>query len=89
MSVRFTMRKEMTLGEHRFWQEWARFEVALPKLLRDPKFVGRWVVFVGGVVRKATSTREAAYDFMLERYGRESGAVVCEVVKREPESLRA
>lgn len=63
-------------------QETLRFRESLPSLLEE--HAGKWVVFRDGEVQSLHDTEEAAYRAGLEKFGREGGHVVAQVIEQPP-----
>ena len=71
----------------RVLQETVRFRQALPELLKT--HAGKWVVFKDGEVQSVHASEEEAYREGLERFGREGGHVVAQVVEERPAPITA
>lgn len=68
-------------------QETLRFREALPELLKTHG--GKWVVFRDGEVKSVHESEEEAYQAGLERFGRDGGQVVVQVVEEPPFPITA
>ena len=71
------------------FEEYKRFEAALPSLLGRQDLNGRWVLFRHGAVQEAFDSRASAYAAGIERFGGRGGHVVARVAPPRPRPLTA
>lgn len=71
------------------FEEFKRFEAALPTLLRQQNLNGRWVLFRHGTVHEAFDSRASAYAAGIQRFGGQGGHVVARVAPLTPRPLTA
>ncbi len=68
-------------------QETLRFREALPELLKE--HAGKWVVFKDDRVQSVHETEHEAYRAGLEKFGRDGGHVVAQVIEQRPAPITA
>jgi hypothetical protein len=68
-------------------KETKRFHQALPELLEI--HAGRWIVFLDGEVKGTFDSEDAAYAKAVQRFGKDGGFVVAQIVEVTPTPVSA